>query len=338
MSLDEIQGQTVAVALLRRLRASDRIAHAYVFHGPDGVGKFRAALAFAAASLCSSPIDSGACGRCADCARAVRSTHSHLHVLALAKDESEIPIESVRGVLASISLKTVDGRGRWVLVRDAEQLSSASANALLKTLEEPPPGVRLVLVTSRLQSLLPTVVSRCHRVRFGPLPDDVVASLLARERGLEPERARWAARFAGGSLGRAVRLLDEGLEERWRWVLARWGGLDGPSLVPFAEEVAEFAKAAGSGGEEQRDRVRLVLDLIATLLRDALLIGSGVAPDRLASPADAGEAERLFRRLGAEEIVSTLDQLQIAESEIAQNANHKLAFANLLLADGRIPR
>ncbi len=337
MSLAEIQGQPIAVAVLRNLRASGRLAHAYLFHGPEGVGKFKTAAALAAAGLCPAAGPDGACGRCADCGRVVRREHPGLHVVELASDRTLIPIDDVRAALDRISLKSVDGRDRWILVRDAEWLSDEAANALLKTLEEPPPGVRWILVTARPQSLPPTILSRCHSLAFGPLPDEVVVDLLARVRSIDTLSARRAARYAGGSFGRAVRLLESDLEERRRWAVDRYLALDGGNLFAFVEEVGDFAKDAG-GGEASRDRVRLVLDFIATFLRDALLLGAGAPAERLSAPEEVDDLRRLLGRMDLDEVVAALDQLQIAEGEISRNANQKLVLGNFLLADGRIPR
>lgn len=338
MSFDHIQGHALAITLLQRLWRSERLAHAYIFHGPDGVGKFAAALELAGAALCATPGERGRCDQCADCRAVTGRAHPNLFVLEPPEDKHEISIKAVRHELWPwLSLCSVDGRDRWVIIRDAEAMTTEAANSVLKTLEEPPAGVRIVLVTATLQNLLPTVVSRCHRVRFGPLPDEVAADLLVRTRELALPQAKWLARFAGGSLGVATRLLAEGLQERWDWVRQRYRDLDAESLFPFAEEVAEYAKDAG-GGEASRNRIRLVLDLMATFLRDALLLGAGAPIERLSAPDGAADTQSLLTRLSLADIITVLDQIQVAEGEIARNANQKLAVANLLLADGRIPR
>jgi DNA polymerase-3 subunit delta' len=225
--LSTVQAQTTAVATLRRALAAGRVHHAYLFDGPEGVGKERTAFGLAQALVCErrAPGSADACGTCSACVRAVprqgeqRPLHPDVMVLERGlydpasigrrlPETQDISIDQVRTiVLARAAFPPHEGRAKVFVVRRAEELSISAANALLKTLEEPGARTHFVLLSSLGDALLPTIRSRTQRVRFGPLPDAVVASLLV-ERGFAEERAAKIAGLAGGSMATAVALGD----------------------------------------------------------------------------------------------------------------------------------
>ncbi len=225
--LSRVEAQPTAVATLHRALAAGRVHHAYLFDGPEGVGKELAAFGLAQALVCErrAPDGESACGECGACTRAVpregerRPVHPDVVVLERGLYEAaqigrrtpetqDISIDQVRTlVLARAAFPPHEGRAKVFIVRRAEELSTSAANALLKTLEEPIARTHFVLLTSQGGSLLSTIRSRTQRVRFGPLPEDLVARILER-RGTEPERARGIAALAGGSAATALSLAD----------------------------------------------------------------------------------------------------------------------------------
>jgi DNA polymerase-3 subunit delta' len=223
---DEIRGQAPAVeTLVRGLRAG-RVHHAYRFEGPEGVGKERAAFALAQSLVCERPPEGGGpgCGACAACRRAVRLAEEdpkvpqHPDVVLLerglypasalgtsTRETAAIGVEQVRRlVLSRVGFAPHEGRSLVFIVRDAEELSQQAANALLKTLEEPPSYVHFILLTSRPNRLLDTIRSRTLAVRFGPLPEEIVADVLERQ-----GKDRTLSRHAAGSASVALELADE---------------------------------------------------------------------------------------------------------------------------------
>jgi DNA polymerase-3 subunit delta' len=259
--LQAVRSQPTAVETLRRALASGRVHHAYLFDGPDGVGKERAAFGLAQALVCERRAEGSAdaCGVCSACGRAVprpgegRAIHPDIGVLerglydaaAIGRRSPEvqdISIDQVRTlVLSRAAFAPYEGRAKVFIARRAEELSPAAANALLKTLEEPRARTHFVLLSSSADALLPTIRSRTQRVRFGTLPDDVVAELLA-EHGVEHARAMDIARLAGGSMAAALVLSDpEASARRDEFVSLAMAALDASDLGP-ALEVAEEAK------------------------------------------------------------------------------------------------
>lgn len=253
MGLDHLLGQDVAVATLERALRSGRAHHCYRFEGPDGVGKETAAFALARALLCERA-DALGCGECSACKRAGTfaedppevSLHPDLLLVErglypeslLGKSEATgISVEQVRRiVLGRLGFPPHEGRARVVIVRRADELTTAAANALLKTLEEPPSGTHFVLLTSQPGRLLDTVRSRSLAVRFRPLSPVVMARVLANE-GVEVTDDLLAAAQGSLTLARSLadpearRARDDFVEQADRAMQAEHGA----SAIDFAE-------------------------------------------------------------------------------------------------------
>ncbi|HTM19260.1 MAG TPA: DNA polymerase III subunit delta' [Kofleriaceae bacterium] len=175
--LGQIRGQERAVAQLRRALAGARVAHAYLFTGPAGCGKHTTGLAFAAALNCLSRPGEG-CTECEACAKIAGGIHPDVQTLAREGAAQIIPIDTIRAqVIPQLAMAPHEGRARVFLVEEATALQGPAANALLKTLEEPPARTHFILGTAAPDQLLPTIRSRCQRVSFAPLAPDVRAQL-----------------------------------------------------------------------------------------------------------------------------------------------------------------
>ncbi len=252
MNDKDLRGQDRALSLLRGALQAGHVGHAYLFHGPEGVGKTRAAILFAQALLCETPgAERGACGTCASC-QAVRALrHPDLEVLVplptfrtegrterqaeearsearakvlarMARGETFVPVfsrppvhsvEDLARAKQFLSLTAQREAGAKVLiVKRAEAITGPAAHAFLKILEEPQPGRVLILGARQVRSLLPTIASRCLHVRFRPLATDFIASVLSESRGVSKPVARLMAATAQGSLGRALALVEAPLD------------------------------------------------------------------------------------------------------------------------------
>jgi DNA polymerase-3 subunit delta' len=263
--LSTVRAQAIAVETLRRAIAIGRVHHAYLFDGPDGVGKERTAFGLAQALVCErrGDTETEACGVCKACVRAVprpgEGTALHPDVVVLERglyepatigrrspETQDISIDQVRTlVLARAAFAPHEGRAKVFVVRRADELNQTAANALLKTLEEPGARTHFVLLSSVADSLLPTIRSRAQRVRFGPLPDDVIAELLA-ERGVERAQAAATARLAGGSMATALVLSDaEASARRDEFVSGAMEALDAGELgasLDLAEDAKKLSR------------------------------------------------------------------------------------------------
>jgi DNA polymerase-3 subunit delta' len=256
-----VQAQQPAVETLRRSLAAGRVHHAYLFDGPDGVGKELAAWGLAQALVCEKRLagEPDACGICSSCVRAVprppEPTPRHPDVVVLERglydpaaigrrspELQDISIDQVRTlVLAHAAFPPREGRAKVFIVRRAEELNASAANALLKTLEEPGARTHFVLVSSSPDALLPTIRSRTQRVRFGSLPEEVLSDLLCR-RGIDRARATAVAALAAGSMTQAILLCDpEASQQRDEFVSSALAAFETGYLGPVLD-LADAAK------------------------------------------------------------------------------------------------
>ncbi len=275
-------------AVIRQLwSALDRGAlhHAILLEGPRGVGKRLVAdrLAMAANCTADGPRPCGACPTCRQIASGV-----HPDVIVLEPDTTRaartIPVEAIREVVRQTQYHRYGARHRFVIVDPAEAMQEPAANALLKTLEEPPDGTGFLVVTHNASALLPTILSRCQRIRMGAVPTPEIASWLE---GQGTERAEAAARLSLGCPGRALELAREGLSERD----ARRQELLGVLRAPLGDVYAWSAKVTSGARQEWAARVDGLLEVVEDLLRDAAVRGAD--PDALLLDPDAAdEAQR----------------------------------------------
>jgi len=219
----DVPGQEKVKEMFARALRESTLSHAYLLSGPEGLAKtaFARELGVALVSAC------GDCGNCPECDRARRGIHPDLHVVE--REGDLIRVEQVEPLIADLSLKPfAAGRRVWV-IPEVEYLHPAAANKLLKSIEEPPDYVFFLLVTDRLERVLPTIVSRCQLAEFRPLSDADVAAYLGTRHGLEGVAAQALARLSTGSVERAARLAGDarGADRRAEYLrhAARLAGL-----------------------------------------------------------------------------------------------------------------
>ena len=291
MPLSEVQHQARAVDALAASLAAGEVHHAWLFHGPEGVGKELAAVGFAQALTCPEQPMKG-CGVCSSCKRVKGRNHPDVTWL-LPEDEQvqrglagrsdfdhtpsrDIRIEQVRALGERLSFRPLEAKHKVALIVNAHAMNASAQNALLKTLEEPPRDTVLLLVTSAIDKLLPTIRSRCTKAQFGPLPVAFIAAqLLAAKKGkpgakgaLSEEDAAQAAAMAGGSLKRAMDLDPAALGAR-REVIEKF-----EALVPGdARGWLQFAEVFGDG----RPSAEACLDVLSVWMRDVAVaqVGQG---------------------------------------------------------------
>ncbi|HEX9188312.1 MAG TPA: AAA family ATPase [Vicinamibacteria bacterium] len=328
MRLADVRGHDRVRTILSRALERDRVPPALLFSGPEGVGKKALALAVAQALLCERAPVPEPCGECRACRKVGVSLapekldearreadqdpdedvrrNFRLHPdLVLAegwrltrtgrpRSEPEIRVDQVRDLIGEIAGAPFEARRRVFVIDDAHTMNEPAQNALLKSLEEPPPRSHVVLVSSAPAGLRQTIRSRCQRIRFGPLPRAAVAALLVERRGLADDEARVVAALAGGSPGAAFALESEAharLREGLLDLLERAESLDAQGRMDAAEAL------------ERTEDPALLLTTLRSLLRDvaALRAGSGVpglvnadAASRLERIASGPIGERAF--------------------------------------------
>lgn len=323
-----VLGHDRIIHLLKNAITADRVAHAYLFCGPEGVGKRRCAHAFAAALLCSLGGDE-ACGSCPSCKKLCRGNHPDFHEIVPTGKGRVLTRDSINELIRQTRFAPFESRWKVFLLLEAERMRDAGANALLKTLEEPTRRTVIVLMSAMPQGLWPTILSRCQNVVFGPLRREVLAPLIAEMRGMDEADAGFLARLSEGSVGRALAMdLKIALEDRLRMGRAfyklRYG--QDAALMEMVQELMSWPE----GLEE-------AFEIVKTLIADALRLSAGGDKESLIHEVLAGEAEAFALAYSTGVLAAKVRSVTCAQRLLARNANKRLT-AEALLLDLMTPR
>ncbi len=323
-------GQERAQAALERGLADGRASHAYLFVGPERVGKNTLALKLAQALNCEA--EGRPCGECSACRRIAGGIHADVQTVTVEEAEDDegvrkgIHVSQIREIERATALKPYEGLTRVVIIDPAEEMTAAAQNAFLKTLEEPPPQVVFVLVAVDESRLLPTIRSRCRRLELRlPSLTDVEAALL--ERGVEGERARLLATLSRGRVGWALEMADDAsLLERREASLAQARAL---GSMGVAERLALAERLAG-GYRRDPDALLAELGAWRGWWRDVLLVRSG-SEDGVANIDHLAELREDAARLRRGGVAAFVRALGDAGRQLGENAQPRLVLETLLL-------
>jgi DNA polymerase-3 subunit delta' len=319
MGFAAIIGQAHQLEILRLALRSERLHHAYLFVGPDGVGKRTVALALAMALHCKEE-DDDFCGRCAECACIMGGNHPDVTLIECGAEKKEISIRQVRELEKALRFRSFSGGRKVAIINPATLLNQAAQNALLKTLEEPPSGSLLILLATNSGPLLPTLRSRCLRLNFGPLPREGVARFLVEQKRIDAAEAALLAALGMGSLGAALEIDQEELRRRRRL----WGGMLlalGPGDYRGAMEAAE---ALGASREEALQ----FLSWVQTWYHDRLVQALHAKTEDCINIDMLGEL--CTRRTPVEYILSDATRAADAATKIQRNLNRRMVLEQFL--------
>ena len=324
MPFRAITGHRPLLELLARATARDTLPPSLLFAGPEGIGKRRTALALAEALNCDRPVTTAAgrdaCGECAPCKRIARGVHADVLVVEPG-DSGSIKIEQIRDVIDRAGYRPFEGRRRVVIIDQADALGANAQDAILKTLEEPPSASVFVLITDRPDMLLPTVRSRCQRLRFGPLSPADVAALLMRDHEMSPAEAHAAAAAADGSIGRA---LDGSAEDAIEARDAAAALLKGAAATGDPLRRLQGAKALVGTGTADRDELARRLLAMSSLIRDLGVLQSA-ADDRTLANADLKpQLQSLLRSFDGDRTLHAFSVVDRALWALDRNASPKI--------------
>ncbi|MCX8024555.1 MAG: DNA polymerase III subunit delta' [Thermanaerothrix sp.] len=319
----EIWGHTWAVNLLQGHLRQGRVRHAYLFCGPNGVGRRTLALRFAQALNCPQPpVPGEPCGTCRTCRQIAQMSHPDLLPVQV-ESGSTLKVDQVRTLQHDLQLTPYESRYRVALLLNMERATISAQNALLKTLEEPPGQAVLLLTADTPESLLPTIVSRCEVLRLRPLPTADLAFTLEQERGIPSDQARELAHLAGGCPGLALRFYAEPdrYQEHQRWLHDALYLL-GQGRVERFQYVENLSK--------DRDTFRAALQAWMTLWRDLLLCVSE-ADVPLTNLAFESTLRTIASHLDYPQVTRCLAALEQGISYLDANLNARLLGEILLL-------
>jgi len=321
--VDKVVGHARVQALLQRAVADRRVPQTMLFAGPAGVGKHVMARALAQALNCPNAAGGVACGRCGACTRIAKGQFSDV-IEVDNGDRASISIEAVRDqVLSLVGYRPFEGQRRVFILDPADLLTVQAQDALLKTLEEPPPAAVLMLISAYPDALRPTVLSRCRRVRFGALTEAEVIEALVSVHTLDRASARSRAALAGGSIARALALDGAELETDRDAALALVQAMTASSLGARLKAAAELAKPPKN--RRARESLRNRLSLVSSLLRDLSVLIA--APDAASGLAEAGrdaDLGRVARACGQDRVIAAFDLVARAQWALSRNASPKI--------------
>jgi len=330
MLLRNIIGHRRLTTLLARAIERESLPPTLLFAGPPGVGKWAVARATAQAVNCLDPVRLpnddlaiDACGKCRACDRVARRVH--VDVIALEPDErASIKIDVVRDVLGRTSFRPFEGKRRVVLIREADTLEPQAQNSLLKSLEEPLPATIFVLTTAVPGALLPTVRSRCMRLRFGRLTSGEVSAALVRDHDRSESEAREAAPLSDGSIGQALALADNDLTALRDAAMLLLRHTAERADTQSRVQAASVLWSGPSKKERSREDLAVVLRLVASMLRDLEVINAGASASVLANPVLAGDLESIARAFTGARARDAFGAVDRALAALERNAGTKL--------------
>jgi DNA polymerase-3 subunit delta' len=365
MTLKEIYCQDKAIGSLQQALAANRMAHAYLFAGDDGVGKFTTAQAWAKMLLCedrqavtSEPVFVDSCGLCHSCQMFDSGSHPDFRPISKEliqftkegknkKTPVDMPIDVIREFLIDkVANRPTTGQFVVYVMDEAEKVNTASQNALLKLLEEPPSHCVIILLCSRLDKMLPTTLSRCQLVRFGPIVESRIKEQLITE-GVDPDQAVYWSRFSQGSLGRALawaklEMEPAGVYSVKKELVEKISSLELPDAVETAEWMGKSAKKiAGvwtkkdvnvSTTDINRRVQKGLIQMTAFLLSDVMRHSAGASD--LNSIINADQLSCVKHMAGKMSPESAAEHVQMSYrilKWVDSSVNQKLIFEQLLL-------
>lgn len=323
-----IVGHEHSINILRRALAAQRVRHAYLFAGPEHIGKALLARRFAQTLLCTGGPDPHVaplypCNACLSCRKVMHGNHPDVHYISRPPDKQFILIEQVRALQSDSARKTLEGRRNIFIIEGMHEMNVQAANCLLKTLEEPEPDVVLLLTTTDPGLLLPTILSRVQQVPMHLLTTSQIKSALEQRWQVEPEEAALVAALAAGRMGWAVQAVekDEMLEERQ-------AQLETLVKLPAAGKVQRFEVAQRLSAEG--DKIRGILELWLLWWRDMVLAANN-SLDLIVNVDMQGLIQKQAAKVGAAESRRMVHAILRTMEALEQNVNARVALEVLML-------
>ncbi len=264
MPLNKIFFHDNIINILHSSLKNNTFAHAYIFSGTNGIGKKTLALEFSKAFNCLNKNDDN-CGICNSCKKIDENTHPDVHLFEPADDN--IRIETIREIEKEVALKPFEGRKKIYIIDDADRMLRQSANAFLKTLEEPPPDTIFILITSNLKKILATIISRCQVFRFNHINEENIQKYIKDKFGIESEKAFTLARLSEGRIGRAIDLLEDKKIEKYEESINFLEQIPQSSLLSILSKIDIL--------DIDRNELEYILDIYLVWFRDIMIAKIG---------------------------------------------------------------
>jgi len=356
---DDLVGQKRAATYLRRAAEGGTIAHAYLFVGPTGAGKKTAARALACALVC----DDGACGSCSACRRVRSGTHPDFHLVS--PEGVTYVVGQIHDIIHDVNLRPIEATHKIYVLDHVDRFNDSSANAFLKTLEEPPADVVIILLAGDYDDVLPTIASRCQVVRFSPVVESTARALVVERTGASEDEARAALAAAGHVIPRAIEFLNSTGRRNARAtimaILKRLVVMDGHDVLIAARELLTAVRAPveemkGAQAEEaeeareylskgvakrmeqrhkreltssERDGMTEILSVTESWLRDCLVMSRDM-PELVNNVDTADATAEVAAVISVPAALRALDCVRTARERLAYNVSPQLVVETML--------
>jgi DNA polymerase-3 subunit delta' len=323
MPFSQIVGQDRAIRSLRSSLRKGAISHAYLFFGPEGIGKKLTAFGLAKAVNCLQQVEDF-CGSCDACRRIEKGLHPDFFFVE--PEGVNVKVDQLRDLQSSIRYRPYLAKKKVCIIDQAERMTSSAANSILKTLEEPPLDTIIILVSSSLEQILPTIRSRCRTIQFSPLLIRDLERLITEKMALPPEKARVLAILAAGSIGRAQVLDLATLQEKREELFKLMKGLSSSSAI---EVLFNQAKKLADG--KNPDDLHQFLDLWVYWYHDLWKYQISGDEKNLINIDQIENIRQQSRKLPSHQIEKNIQLIEDTCTALQRNANKQLALEAMMM-------
>lgn len=322
MDFSSIIGQQEIISSLKRSLSEDRIGHATIFSGSAGMGKKTIAHIYAGLLLCENPQSWSMCGQCTACRLFDNDSNPDYH--RINTEDLSIGVDLIRGIQGDVAIKPVYSKHKVYVIEDAVKMTDQAQNCLLKTFEEPPHYVVIILLTTNYEALLETIRSRAQHLHFKKYSREQVIRALTDRLGNDHDRVKLAADYADGNIGAALELAESGDFSRLRNEIITF-------LPGVTKGKAQVILECSAFLEEQRDNAGLLLNIMLLYFRD-LLVMCETGNENMLINSDKKDMIVNNARTGCScRLIDNIETIEAARRALKQNANYQLVIDNMLI-------
>jgi len=320
MSFSEIIGQARPITILQSSLRSGDISHAYLFYGPEGIGKQMTALNFAKALNCLS-LDDDPCGECPHCRKFDNGNFPDF--LMVAPKDGSIKIETIRELQKKVNFRPYEGKFKVVLIDGAEEMTLGAANSFLKTLEEPPGATVFILVCHNFNLMIPTIISRCQKIQFNLIPVEAIKNILVNKNQTAPEDAHLMATYSRGSLGKALETDISGIMKVRDEILSSIGS------ISFDEIDLVLKKNKSWSGDKENLEIRLAA--ILSITRDLVVLKAAKKEGLIANLDVRDKLISLIEASNLNQLIFLFYAVEETMRQLKRNINTQLLLDLLMI-------
>jgi len=345
MALKDIKGHNRAILLLQKAIISGRISYSYLFVGPESVGKKSTALNFAKVLNCTAPLYKDMTVDCCEACNNCRKINSgnHPNVISIRPEGNTIKIEQIKEIQEKIQFKPLSGKWQMVIIEQADTMTREAANSILKLLEEPPSYIVIILISTNLHLLLPTIVSRCQVFRFNFLSHALIQELLVKILNISEETASLYGSIANGRVDRAIDLAEKkDLEEFRRNIIEMVSGKKGNYIWKVSTEkdkinidkISIYRDIEKKSFHFPSNNLSLFFEFILLWYRDLLILKELGDKKRLINIDQLGILQQEAGHISTEELLTGISIATQSKENIKKNINTRLMIENFINNSG----